>query len=156
MTVPVSTLAPGFFTLGPAVPGATAVRVSADGTQTPVSVTTALLTSIKFAPIDVSAGTVYLTLYGTGFAQASTSATTCSVGNVSVPVTYTGPQIEFPGLGQVNILLPGSLAGGGLQPVSCLFQRLAVPALLRNGVRALRLRAKEWNRASAQSHSVTF
>jgi uncharacterized protein (TIGR03437 family) len=122
MTVPVATLAPGFFTVAAGIPAASAVRVAADGMQTPLTVLSAMLGAIRVAPIDVTAGTVYLTLYGTGFAQASTSASTCSVGNVSVPVSYAGPQIEFPGLDQVNVLLPGSLAGAGLQPVSCLFQ----------------------------------
>jgi uncharacterized protein (TIGR03437 family) len=64
----------------------------------------------------------YLSLYGTGFAQASTAASSCLVGDVNVPVTYAGPEIQFAGLDQVNLLLPGSLAGAGLQPVNCLFQ----------------------------------
>ena len=64
----------------------------------------------------------YLSLYGTGFAQASASVSSCTVGTVNVPISYAGPQIQFAGLDQVNLLLPGSLAGVGVQPVNCLFQ----------------------------------
>jgi len=64
----------------------------------------------------------YLSLYGTGFAQASTSASSCMVGSVDVLVTNAGPQIQLAGLDQVNLLLPNTLAGAGVQPVSCLFQ----------------------------------
>jgi uncharacterized protein (TIGR03437 family) len=64
----------------------------------------------------------WFSLYGTGFAQASASASNCTVGNVQVPVTYAGPEIQIAGLDQVNLFLPASLAGAGLLPVSCLFQ----------------------------------
>ena len=64
----------------------------------------------------------YLSLYGTGFALASVSDLSCMVGTVAVLVTYAGPQTQFAGLDQVNLLLPNSLAGAGVQPVSCLFQ----------------------------------
>jgi hypothetical protein len=64
----------------------------------------------------------YLSLYGTGFAQASTSASSCTVGGVNVSVTYAGPEIQIAGLDQVNLLLPASLAGTGVEPVQCLFQ----------------------------------
>jgi uncharacterized protein (TIGR03437 family) len=64
----------------------------------------------------------YLSLYGTGFAQASSSASSCAVGGVDVPVTYAGPEIQFAGLDQVNLLLPRSLAGAGAQPVICTFR----------------------------------
>jgi uncharacterized protein (TIGR03437 family) len=86
MTVPIATLAPGFF------PGP--YTSNAPG---------------------------YLSLYGTGFAQASTAISTCNVGNVSVQVTYAGPEIQIAGLDQVNLLLPATLAGAGVQPVYCEF-----------------------------------
>jgi uncharacterized protein (TIGR03437 family) len=65
----------------------------------------------------------YLTLYGTGFARATTSASSCYVGTNAVPatVTYAGPQMQIDGLAQVNMLLPASLAGAGVQPVTCVF-----------------------------------
>jgi uncharacterized protein (TIGR03437 family) len=64
----------------------------------------------------------YLSLYGTGFAQASTSVSSCTVGGTMATVTYAGPEIQIAGLDQVNMFLPGALAGAGTQPVSCLFQ----------------------------------
>jgi uncharacterized protein (TIGR03437 family) len=64
----------------------------------------------------------YLSLYGTGFAQASMSASSCMVGDTAVMISYAGPEIQIAGLDQVNLFLPNSLAGTGLQPVSCLFQ----------------------------------
>jgi uncharacterized protein (TIGR03437 family) len=64
----------------------------------------------------------YLSLYGTGFAQASTSASSCTAGVFQVQVTYAGPEIQIAGLDQVNLFLPATLAGAGVQSVNCLFQ----------------------------------
>jgi len=64
----------------------------------------------------------YLSLYGTGFAQASASASSCMVGNTAVTATYAGPEIQIAGLDQVNLLLPTSLAGAGTQTAYCEFQ----------------------------------
>lgn len=52
-----------------------------------------------------------LSLYATGLRQGS--RTTASVGGVPLPVLYSGPQPTFPGLDQVNVVLPASLAGRG-------------------------------------------
>lgn len=35
------------------------------------------------------------------------------INGVNAPVTYAGPQTVFPGLDQVNVLLPRQLAGAG-------------------------------------------
>ncbi len=61
-------------------------------------------------PIDLSSGQVSLILYGTGI---GISAVTATVGGLNATVTYSGPQGTYPGLDQVNILLPASLAGKG-------------------------------------------
>jgi uncharacterized protein (TIGR03437 family) len=66
----------------------------------------------------------YLSLYGTGFAQASTNASSSTVGGVTAMVTYAGPEIQIAGLDQVNMFLPNALAGAGVQPVNCLFQSM--------------------------------
>ncbi|HVW11739.1 MAG TPA: FG-GAP-like repeat-containing protein, partial [Bryobacteraceae bacterium] len=65
----------------------------------------------------------YLTMYGTGYASAVTAGSACYFGSAQTPgaVTYAGPQPTIAGLDQVNILLPGSLAGAGVQPVFCQF-----------------------------------
>jgi hypothetical protein len=68
----------------------------------------------------------YLSLYGTGFAQALTNASSCTVGGVTAMITYAGPEIQIAGLDQVNMFLPNALAGAGGQPVSCLVQTTQV------------------------------
>jgi uncharacterized protein (TIGR03437 family) len=114
--VPFNTVAPGLFTLnGLGLAAATAVRVAADGTQTPVAVyTTNSDNSLSAASIDVTAanGSVYLTLYGTGLQAAGTSKTTVTIGGVIAKVLFAGPQ-GTAGLDQVNVLIPASLAGTG-------------------------------------------
>ncbi|HEY1754461.1 MAG TPA: YHYH protein [Bryobacteraceae bacterium] len=62
------------------------------------------------APINVSTGQVYLMLYGTGI---GTAAVTATIGGVNATVAYSGPQGEFGGLDQVNLVIPPSLAGKG-------------------------------------------
>ncbi len=64
----------------------------------------------------------YLSLYGTGFAQASAYASECMVGDVYVTITYAGPEIQMAGLDQLNLLLPNTLASAGVQPVNCVFE----------------------------------
>ncbi len=61
-------------------------------------------------PINVTSGTVYLVLYGTGIGNAPVTAT---IAGASATVAYSGPQGQFPGVDQVNLLLPASLAGAG-------------------------------------------
>jgi uncharacterized protein (TIGR03437 family) len=67
-------------------------------------------------PIDVTSGTAYLILFGSGFRNATNFS--ASVNGASLPVTYAGPQPSFPGLDQVNVLLPASLAGSGCSNVA--------------------------------------
>jgi uncharacterized protein (TIGR03437 family) len=113
---PVSTVAPGLFTLnGVGLAAATAVKVAADGkTQTSVPVfTTNSDGTYSAAPISVSGGSVYLTLYGTGIQAAGTSGVTATIGGVNAKVTFAGAQGTSPGLDQVNVLIPASLAGTG-------------------------------------------
>jgi uncharacterized protein (TIGR03437 family) len=55
---------------------------------------------------------VYLVLYGTGIRHAG--AVAASVNGVSLPVAYYGAQSQYPGLDQLNLEVPGSLAGAGL------------------------------------------
>lgn len=52
-----------------------------------------------------------LILYGTGLNRAR--EVTATVGGVSVPVAYAGPQGTFSGLDQINLSLPAALAGRG-------------------------------------------
>ncbi|MEO8591922.1 MAG: Ig-like domain repeat protein [Candidatus Solibacter sp.] len=58
------------------------------------------------------AGDVYLVLYATGIRNASgRSGVTCTVTGRSLAVAFAGPQGDFAGLDQVNVLLPADLRG---------------------------------------------
>jgi uncharacterized protein (TIGR03437 family) len=63
-------------------------------------------------PIDVTTSP-YLVLYGTGIRGAAPTNVSVQIGNVAAPVQYAGPQGSYPGLDQVNALLPSSLQGRG-------------------------------------------
>ena len=63
-------------------------------------------------PINLGvADQVYLDLFGTGLRGASN--VTVLIGGQTLPVKYSGPQNTYPGLDQVVVLLPKSLAGLG-------------------------------------------
>ena len=62
---------------------------------------------------------VYISLYGTGIRGRSSLADVgVTIGSVSAPVLYAGPQGTYPGLDQVNIALPLSLRGAGVVDVT--------------------------------------
>ena len=73
------------------------------------------LASIAPSPINLGAAAdqVILVLYGTGLESAGTANVQATVGGVNAPVLYAGPSGSSPGLDQVNIQLPASLAGKG-------------------------------------------
>jgi uncharacterized protein (TIGR03437 family) len=92
--------------------------VHADGSQTieesavpgamPLQSTTFVPTPISFAnPTDQ----IFLQLYGTGLRH--TSAIFATIGGNSVAIEYAGEQGTYPGLDQVNLQVPSSLAGAG-------------------------------------------
>jgi uncharacterized protein (TIGR03437 family) len=125
-------LVPGLFTLSPGLAAATTVRVGSDGNQTPAPVTTCNGSTCNSVPIDLSAGTVYLSLYGTGFADASADYSTCAVAGRSLPVQYAGPQRQMQGLDQINVILPASLAGAGEATVACSLARKSATSAMYN------------------------
>jgi uncharacterized protein (TIGR03437 family) len=64
--------------------------------------------------LGASSDQVVIELYGTGIRHISSlSALTATVNGQSVPVIYAGAQGQYPGLDQVNVMLPHSLAGSG-------------------------------------------
>ncbi len=68
-------------------------------------------------PIDLGsdADQVVLLLFATGIrGRASESSVEVTIGGVPAQVLYAGPQGEFPGLDQINVLIPKSLRGRGL------------------------------------------
>jgi uncharacterized protein (TIGR03437 family) len=124
----VSDVAAGFFTangFGQGVAAATALRMRTDGTRDAVDIFSCTSAGhCSAVPIDMTSGLpVYLTLYGTGFSNATrylSGAARCQVGGKDATVLYAGPQPVYPGLDQLNLLLPQSLPSGVL-PVRCQF-----------------------------------
>jgi uncharacterized protein (TIGR03437 family) len=121
-------IAAGFFAAngsGKGVAAATALRMRADGTQEPIGVFSCTSAGqCSEVPIDMTSGLpVYLTLYGTGFRNAYPAMVTggrCQVGSKNATIQFAGPQPVYPGLDQLNLLLPNSLPSGVL-PVQCRF-----------------------------------
>jgi uncharacterized protein (TIGR03437 family) len=56
---------------------------------------------------------VYLSLYGTGIRNASAGSVQVKANGVPIQVLFAGGQPTYPGLDQVNVALPASLAGAG-------------------------------------------
>ncbi len=112
MVIPVQPIAADLFTLNSAgLAAASAVRVSTEGNLDPVPVVSCSGALCTAAPMDVSRNPVYLSLYGTGFDSSSPSTdTVCTVG---------GLKLQKPGLDQINLLLPSSLAGRGDVAIQC-------------------------------------
>jgi uncharacterized protein (TIGR03437 family) len=105
---------PELFTVGPNLAAAYAVRVAPDGTQTVLPLYDGQRLGVAPIPLDLSQpGQVYLILFGTGFDTVAQGTTTATIAGVAAPVTYAGPQPSYPGLDQINILLPATLVGAG-------------------------------------------
>ena len=134
ISVPISRLAPGLFALGSGLAAASAVRIAADGTQTLVTVTSCTGQVCTSEPIDLSGDPVYLSLYGTGFAQASTESSICGIAGQTLPASYAGPQTQIAGLDQINVLLPRNLQGAGDTSIACSFGT-AQRAVVSNAVK---------------------
>jgi len=89
--------------------------VSIGGTQSQIPVFSCNASGCTTVPIHLGVDTpIYLSLYGTGIRNRSSLANvTCTIGGVSVPVQYAGPQTQFAGLDQVNVLVTLNLRGLG-------------------------------------------
>ncbi len=118
-------VAPALFTAnadGKGVPAAQVVRAKADGTRSiePVYRCEQGTGSCVPLPIEVSnaAEQVFLTLYGTGLGECSAGGISVLIGGVAAPVQSAGPQGQYPGLDQINVLLPPALAGRGESDLS--------------------------------------
>lgn len=115
-SVQVNTVAPGLYTLNNKALAAGYVVPTGTSNATGPAPSVYGMNSdgaIVPTPINVSAGPVSLALFGTGFRAAGTTGVTATVNGTPVTVTYAGPQVNYPGLDQVNIQLPASLAGSG-------------------------------------------
>jgi len=79
-------------------------------------------------PIPVSNGDqVDLLVYGTGF-RAAGGDVSATIGGITAPVLYAGPQGVQPGLDQFNILIPPELGTGTAQAVQIVLTAGGQPA----------------------------
>ncbi len=132
----VAVVAPGLFTAnsqGTGVAAAIAIRrIIATQTDTEIPVFHCDANACGSDPIDLDdSSNVFLELFGTGIrgrtALANVSAT---IGGTSVVVLFAGAQGQFPGLDQVNLMLPLTLKARGETDVV-----LTVDGLVANKVR---------------------
>jgi uncharacterized protein (TIGR03437 family) len=122
-TIQINAVAPGIFAAnsdGKGVAAGYALRVRADGSQItePIARFDATLNPPRYvaAPLDLGPATdrVFLVLFGAGIRfRSSLSTVAATIGGVSVEALYAGPQGDFVGLDQVNLLTPRSLIGRG-------------------------------------------
>jgi uncharacterized protein (TIGR03437 family) len=123
--VQVSTTAPSLFSANGDGVGVAAgeglLSWNAGSTGIPMAIFDSRLSMWMPAPIKVGAANelMFLTLYGTGIrGRRNVSQVQATVGGISVPVIYAGPQGSFAGLDQINIgPLPAGLAGKGMADI---------------------------------------
>lgn len=123
--VPIDEVAPALFTVtstGDGYAAAYVIVASSDGNRqfSPVASYNADTGGWTPIPIHVdsqdasgSDNQVYLALFGTGI-KGMTTSTKAMIGDIEVPVTYSGQHSTFAGTDQVNLRLPSSLTGKGM------------------------------------------
>lgn len=111
---------PGIFTAnrnGSGVAAAHAVHIAEDDAQVweEIAHWDSASNSFTAIPIEFRPGdrSVALVLYGTGLARAS--AIGLKIGSLEATVLWFGEHPVYPGLDQINIVLPPELAGSGLR-----------------------------------------
>jgi uncharacterized protein (TIGR03437 family) len=115
----VAPVSPGLYSAngnGAGVAAALAERNPASGVVTPLTVfscQSGLAISCLSSPLSLgsSTDTVYLSLYGTGIRGAGTVQ--AYIAGQPATVQFAGPQGQYQGLDQINVLLPAGLAGMG-------------------------------------------
>jgi uncharacterized protein (TIGR03437 family) len=130
-TIQVAAIAPGIFAAngnGQGAASALAVKYPAQTWQSTATCPTA--GSCVTVPFDVgtAATPVYLELFCTGV-RGTKSSVTATIGGTAVAATWA-VQSQYPGMDQVNLLVPTSLAGRGEVDVS-----LTVDGVAANTVR---------------------
>ncbi len=114
--VVIAPVAPAVFTAnGNSLLVGWAIRVSSSGTVTiEQALTVNADGSYTASPISLGSATdkVYLAFYATGVQAAGLANVAVTVNGVNAPVLYAGNG-GYPGIDQINVLLPASLAGSG-------------------------------------------
>lgn len=120
-TLEISTVAPSIFSAnsnGRDAPAGFALRVTATGTQISQPISRFDTAQSRFVPNPIDLGTssdqVFLVIFGTGLRfRSELSKVIANIGGISAPVQFAGPQGDFVGLDQINILLPRTLLNRG-------------------------------------------
>ncbi|HTS65405.1 MAG TPA: FG-GAP-like repeat-containing protein [Candidatus Acidoferrales bacterium] len=115
--------APGIFTAnadGKGVPAAQALHLKPDGSRILEPVYQCGTAPGSCVPVPINLGSepeqVYLLLYATGVRNCQLPGV--QIGNADATVAASQPQGQFPGLDQVNVILPRQLAGRGEVPLT--------------------------------------
>jgi len=115
--VQLESVAPAIYTANAAGTGVAAAYVQS-GSDTQLIFDCTSAGNCAPRPIRVGTGDVYLILFGTGL-RNNTDLTKVSVtiGGEHARVLYAGPQNQYPGMDQINVVIPGDLAGQGVVDV---------------------------------------
>ncbi len=124
--VTINTVAPALFSVsadGNGLAAGVILRIKADGTQSFEPIARFDSAQNKFVPIPIDFGAetdqVFLALFGSGIrGRSALGAINVRVGDVDLPAQFAGPQNDFVGLDQVNVLLPRTLGGRGEVTIS--------------------------------------
>lgn len=112
-------VAPGLFAVNSSGLSASfADCVAADGTQTTILTSQAVNGALVAVPLNLNmCQQTILELWTTGLDAADATTVQATIGGQDATVLYAGPQNYYPGVDQVNIVIPQSLAGAGNVPV---------------------------------------
>jgi uncharacterized protein (TIGR03437 family) len=119
----IDAVGPGLYSMtgdGKGVAAATAALYGAGGTITPVPVFQCGSSGCVSVPMGLGQSTdeLVITLYGTGIRNnTGLPNAVAEVGGARATILYAGAQPQYPGLDQVNLVIPRSLAGAGEIPV---------------------------------------
>jgi uncharacterized protein (TIGR03437 family) len=120
-TVQIDKIAPGLFAAnanGQGVAAASVLRVKAGGAQVYEGAVRFDAASARYVAVPIDLGIegdqVFLLMFGSGIRyRGALGAITATIGGVAAEVLFAGAQGDFPGLDQINLRVPKTLAGRG-------------------------------------------
>jgi uncharacterized protein (TIGR03437 family) len=117
--ITVTALAPALFTLNSSnLAAAYAECISSGGTETTEYPFQVVNSAIVAQPLNLSAcAKTVLQLYATGLDKATAATVQATIGTTTATVQSAGPEGIWPGLDEVDVLIPASLVGAGNVPV---------------------------------------
>jgi len=118
----INLVSPGIATVGGTLAAGQFVVVNPDGSQT-APAATAVYDQVNqvwklVPPVWGANDQLYLLLYGTGF-RHSPGSISCTLGGQTLTPGYAGPQMDMPGLDQINLHVPQTLRSAGTVSVTC-------------------------------------